>query len=48
MADDTSKSGGQDCQGINVNHDYELRDWSKSAVALGDRADTGWEYLNKK
>lgn len=29
MADDKSKTGGQDCDRINVNEDYELRDWSK-------------------
>jgi len=29
MADDTSKSGGQDRTRINVNQEHELRDWSK-------------------
>lgn len=29
MADDKSKSGGQDRARINVHEDYELRDWSK-------------------
>ena len=29
MADDKSKSGGNDRERINVNQDYELRDWSK-------------------
>ena len=29
MADDKSKQGGQDRMRINVNEDYELRDWSK-------------------
>lgn len=29
MADDKSKTGGQDRDRINVNEDYELRDWSK-------------------
>ena len=49
MSDDKSKSQGQDRQRINVNQDYELRDWSrkfgvtpdelKRAVAkVGDRA----------
>lgn len=28
MADDKSKTGGQDRDRINVNEDYELRDWS--------------------
>jgi hypothetical protein len=55
MSDDKSKSHGQDRQRINVNEDYELRDWSKSlgvtperlkeAVrAVGDRADKVREY----
>lgn len=29
MADDKTKTGGQDRQRINVNEDYELRDWAK-------------------
>ena len=29
MPDDKSKTGGADRQRINVNEDYELRDWSK-------------------
>jgi hypothetical protein len=29
MADDKSKPGGQDRSRINVNEDYELRDWAK-------------------
>lgn len=29
MSDDKSKTGGQDRTRINVNEDYELRDWSK-------------------
>jgi len=29
MADDKRKPGGQDRTRINVNEDYELRDWSK-------------------
>ncbi|WP_431257536.1 DUF3606 domain-containing protein [Roseateles chitinivorans] len=29
MADDKTKTGGQDRARINVNEDYELRDWSK-------------------
>ena len=29
MADDKTRSGGQDRARINVNEDYELRDWSK-------------------
>jgi hypothetical protein len=57
MSDDTSKSGGQDRQRINVNQDYELRDWAKSlnttpervkeaVQAVGDRADKVREYLS--
>ena len=29
MADDKGKSGGQDRTRIDVNQDYELRDWSR-------------------
>lgn len=29
MADDKTQPGGQDRTRINVNEDYELRDWSK-------------------
>ena len=29
MADDKTKSGGQDRTRINTNEDYEVRDWSK-------------------
>ncbi len=36
MADDKSKTGGQDRQRINVNEDYELRDWAaKFGVTTG-------------
>jgi hypothetical protein len=56
MPDDKSKSGGQDRTRINVNEDYELRDWAKkfgvspeelkSAVAkVGDRAAAVTEHL---
>jgi hypothetical protein len=59
MADDTSKSGGQDRERINVNQDYELRDWAKSlnttpervkeaVAAVGDRVDKVREYLGEK
>ena len=59
MADDTTKSGGQDRQRINVNQDYELRDWARSlnttpervkeaVQAVGDRADKVREYLSEK
>ena len=56
MSDNKQKSGGQDRTRINVNQDYELRDWSdkfgvtkerlKEAVqAVGDSADKVQEYL---
>lgn len=49
MADDKTQTGGQDRQRINVNEEYELRDWAakfgvtpeqlRQAVAeVGDRA----------
>ena len=59
MADDKSKPGGQDRSRINVNEDYELRDWSKkfgvsaeqlkSAVkAVGDNAKAVEAHLKSK
>ena len=36
MADDKGKSGGQDRTRIDVNEDYELRDWSKKFGVTGD------------
>ncbi|MBC5765290.1 DUF3606 domain-containing protein [Ramlibacter albus] len=59
MSDDKSKSGGQDRERINVNQDYELRDWSKSlgvspeelkkaVAAVGDRAEKVREYLRSR
>jgi hypothetical protein len=59
MPDDKSQSGGQDRQRIDVNQDYELRDWAKSmnttperikeaVQAVGDRADKVREYLGDK
>ena len=56
MPDNTSSSGGQDRQRIDVSQDYELRDWSKkfgvspealreAVEAVGDRADAVEEYL---
>ena len=58
MSDNKQKSGGQDRARINVNQDYELRDWSdkfgvtkerlKEAVqAVGDSADKVQEYLKR-
>ena len=57
MPDDKSQSGGQDRQRIDVNQDYELRDWAKSmnttperikeaVQAVGDRAEKVREYLS--
>jgi hypothetical protein len=56
MSDNLQSRGGQDRQRIDVNQDYELRDWSekfgvspqelKEAVqAVGDRADKVQEFL---
>jgi len=36
MSDDTSKTGQQDRDRINVNEDYELRDWSQSLGVTPD------------
>ena len=58
MADDKSRPGRPDRDRINVNEEYELRDWSKSlgvspeelkrAVAeVGDRADAVRQHLGK-
>jgi hypothetical protein len=59
MSDDTSKRGGSDRSRININQDYERRDWAnslgvteeelKEAVHnVGDRADKVREYLRHK
>ena len=56
MSDNTASSGGQDRKRININQDYELRDWSekfgvtpeklKEAVAaVGDQAFKVEQYL---
>jgi hypothetical protein len=56
MSDDKTKGQGQDRQRININEDYELRDWSRSlnttperlkeaVQAVGDRAEKVREYL---
>lgn len=56
MADDKTKSGGQDRRRINVNQDHELRDWSqkfgvshdvlRAAVkAVGDSAEAVEAHL---
>ena len=59
MADDKTKVGGQDRARINVNEDYEVRDWCKSlgvtedelrkaVAAVGDQASKVREHLGKK
>lgn len=59
MPDDKQVTGGQDRQRINVNEDYELRDWSrkfgvtpdelKRAVrAVGDEAEKVKEHLSQR
>jgi hypothetical protein len=59
MADDKTKVGGQDRKRINLNEDYEVRDWStalgvtpdelrKAVAAAGDQVDQVREYLAKK
>ena len=59
MSDDKANTGGQDRERINVNQDYELRDWAKSlgttpekvkeaVQAVGDRAEKVREYLRAK
>jgi hypothetical protein len=57
MADDKSRASGSDRDRINVNQDYELRDWAKkfgvtpeelkkAVQAVGDRADKVKEHLS--
>ena len=59
MADDRTQRGGQDRSRINLNQDYEVRDWAKkfgvspdelkNAVrAVGDRADQVEAHLKGK
>jgi hypothetical protein len=58
MSDDKSKPGGQDRKRINVDEDYEVRDWSKrlgvsadqlraAVKAVGDRVDDVERHLKK-
>jgi hypothetical protein len=58
MSDDKTKPGGQDRKRINVNEDYELRDWAeklhvtkdelKAAVKkVGDRASAVMEHFKR-
>ena len=59
MSDDKSKPQGQDRERINVNQEYELRDWAKSlnttpekikeaVQAVGDRTDKVREFLRER
>lgn len=59
MSDDKTKSQGQDRERINVNEEYELRDWARSlsttpervkeaVQAVGDRADRVRGYLGHR
>lgn len=56
MPDDKQQTGGQDRERINVNEEYEVRDWARSlsttperlkeaVQAVGDRADKVREFL---
>lgn len=58
MSDDLRKRGGQDRTRIDVNQDYELRDWAKkfgvtpqqlkeAVKAVGDRAADVEKHLNR-
>jgi hypothetical protein len=59
MSDDKSQAHGQDRDRINVNQEYELRDWAKTlntspervkeaVQAVGDRADKVREFLGQR
>lgn len=59
MSDDTMNRGAQDRARINLNQDYERRDWAKSLGVtedelkeavhnVGDRADKVREYLKHR
>lgn len=56
MADDKTQTGGQDRKRINLNEDYELRDWAarfgvsierlrETVLLVGDHADEVERYL---
>ena len=58
MADDLSNRGGSDRNRINVDQDYEVRDWAKkfgvseqelrqAVQRVGDRADAVQRHLGK-
>jgi hypothetical protein len=59
MSDDKSNRGGRDRSRINMEQDYEVRDWTKSlgvteaelsaaVKAVGNSAEKVREYLNKR
>jgi len=59
MSDNLQSRGGSDRQRINVNQDYELRDWSKkfgvsqeqlkeAVQAVGTQADRVQQYLKSR
>ena len=59
MADDKTKVGVRDRARINLDEDYEIRDWTESlgvdesalrnaVQAVGDRADDVRDYLTSK
>ena len=59
MSDNLKQRGGQDRQRIDVNQDYELRDWSKkfgvtpqrlkeAVQAVGNQADKVQGYLQQR
>jgi predicted DNA-binding protein YlxM (UPF0122 family) len=59
MSDNKQAIGGQDRRRINVNEDYELRDWAKkfnvtpdalraAVKAVGDQAEKVEEHLKGK
>ena len=59
MSDDLKKRGGQDRKRIDVNQDFELRDWAKkfgvsrdelkaAVAAVGDRADKIEQHLKER
>ena len=58
MADDLSKRGGQDRERVDVNQDWEVRDWAKkfgvseeqlrqAVRKVGDRADAVRQHLGR-
>ena len=58
MADDLTNRGSPDRDRINVNEDYEVRDWAqklgvsaddlkRAVAAVGDRADKVRQHLGK-